>query len=1585
MQGTGELRVRTSRTRRVVALIAAFAVVMGAIIAGSASEPAQAVGSSCGPTINPIVCENSKPGTDPSVWDIDGAGDDSIQGFATDISVNAGSKIDFKVDTNARAYTIDIYRTGWYQGKGARFIQSVPVTAALPQTQPQCISDVSTELYDCGTWKVSASWNVPNTAVSGVYVAKLTRTDTGGASHIIFIVRNDGSTSDVVFQTSDPTWQAYNTYGGSDFYQGNANGRSYKISYNRPFATRGSMAGRDFYFSSEYATVRFLERNGYDMTYMAGVDTDRYGAQLLNHKVFLSVGHDEYWSGAQRKNVEAARDAGVNLQFLSGNEIYWRTRYEPSADVSKTPYRTLVSYKETWANAKIDPTSQWTGTWRDPRFAGAGNGGTLPENSLTGTMYFVNDDDLAVTVNSDEGKLRLWRNTSLTSLATGTKAALAPHTIGYESDEDSDNGFRPAGLIRLSTTVGPTPQYLTDYGNVVVPGTTEHHLTMYRAPSGALVFGAGTVQWGWGLDQEHDGNGAAADTRMQQAQVNLLADMGAQPGSLMTGLVAATKSTDTTAPVTSITSPTLGQKIAHGTTRTITGTATDVGGRVAGVEVSVDGGATWHPATGTTNWSYSYVQQGNGATTLLARAADDSGNFSANGTSVSVDVTGPFSVWGTRIPAQPAASDNQAVELGQRFTPTTDGYVNGVRFYKGATNTGTHTGTLWSEAGEQLASVQFTNETATGWQTAQFSAPVSVKAGVGYVVSYTAPKGGYAYDENYWPYKATPSTPLEVTSGVGAASPGVYGNPGDYPTLTYGDANYYVDVTFTAAASSPLAVVARTPVATSTSNMLNSTVTARFSKAVDASTVGLTVKAADGTTAPGTVGYDATTKTVTFTPSAALAAGTKYTAVPQAQDTSGGALAADAAWTFTTQTADLPDGTCPCTLFSESSRPMVDADPDATLVTLGVKVTPASDGKITALKYFKGTRNSGSHTGALWSSTGTKLASVTFADDSVYGWQTAKLSSPVSVKSGQTYVASYTAPQGGYSSSAGQFTAAFTRGPLTVPASGAVYTYADAFPTSTSTTSYLVDVVFEQGTPAPNLVSTTPVTGTVDVTRSTAISATFSAPISATFTGTVKANGTAVAGAWSRSSDGRSAVFAPAAALPASASVTVALTGVTGAQGGDVADTNWSFVVAATNGSPVLTLLGSRVPEIASDPDTAAVELGMAFRTSAPGQVTAIRFYKGTANTGTHTGSLWGPNGELLATVTFANESTSGWQRAALSTPVQLNAGAVYTVSYFAPSGRYSYTSAGFSSPVTNGVLSAETSDNGVYRYGAGSTMPTGTWNSTNYFVDVEFAADATAPTVATATPARSAQNVLVGAAVSAQFDRDVATGSPSITLKTTAGVTVPGTVGYDAGTRTVTFTPAAALQAGTGYRVSVVLNAAEIDSWTFTTAAQAQQGTTGNLFGTAAPATPSTADTDPVEVGTAFRVTEAGSATAIRFYKGTGNTGTHVGTLWSSDGAVLARVTFTSESSNGWQRAQLASPVALDPTKTYVVSYYAPKGHYASASGYFSAERANGKIVGLAPANGLYRYGTGGGFPTSSWNSSAYFVDAEIVFAGAG
>src|SRR6185503_14467838 len=154
--------------------------------------------------------------------------------------------------------------------------------------------------------------------------------------------------------------------------------RSAKVSYNRPFDTRDHDKS-SWLFNGEYPMIRWLEANGYDTKYWAGVDTDRFGGSgtigltsAVAPKAFLSVGHDEYWSGQQRANVESARNAGVNLAFFSGNEMFWKTRYETSIDGSNTAYRTLVSYKETFATGseRLDPNpaNPWTGTWRDTRF-----------------------------------------------------------------------------------------------------------------------------------------------------------------------------------------------------------------------------------------------------------------------------------------------------------------------------------------------------------------------------------------------------------------------------------------------------------------------------------------------------------------------------------------------------------------------------------------------------------------------------------------------------------------------------------------------------------------------------------------------------------------------------------------------------------------------------------------------------------------------------------------------------------------------------------------------------------------------------------------------------------------------------------------------------------------------------------------------------------------------------------------------------------------------------------------------------------------------------------------------------------------
>jgi hypothetical protein len=590
---------------------------------------------------NSIVTENCLTGNLPSEWDITGNGDGSIQGFATEISVNRGQTVNFKIDTDAPTYHIDIYRLGYYGGRGARKVATIAPTASLPQIQPNCLSQPATGLIDCGNWGVSASWAVPSNATSGVYIAKPTRDDTGGASHIVFIVRDDASTSDMLYQTSDTTWQAYNDYGGNSLYTGQPAGRAYKVSYNRPFTTRTVWNGEDWIFNAEYAMIRWLERNGYDVTYSSGIETDRAGSRLLNHRVFLSVGHDEYWSGPQRTNVENARNSGVDLGFFSGNEVFWRIRWEPSIDGSNQPYRTLVSYKETHANAIIDPQSPpgWTGTWRDPRFSppAAGNN---PENALTGTWFRVNTGTRAIEVPAEDGKMRFWRNTSVATLGAGQKATLAAGTLGYEWDEDPDNGRRPPGLVRLSTTDADNVLILTDWGSSYANGSARHHLTLYKHASGALVFGAGTIQWSWGLDTYHDnGTNNTTDSRMQQATVNLFADMGVQPLTLQAGLVSASASSDNLAPTASFSSPASGASIPRNSPTTISGTAADTGGGVVGaVEISTDGGTTWHPVTGRATWSYSWTPTAAGSVTLRVRASDDSANLQASPTTRTVTV-----------------------------------------------------------------------------------------------------------------------------------------------------------------------------------------------------------------------------------------------------------------------------------------------------------------------------------------------------------------------------------------------------------------------------------------------------------------------------------------------------------------------------------------------------------------------------------------------------------------------------------------------------------------------------------------------------------------------------------------------------------------------------------------------------------------------------------------------------------------------------------------------------------------------------------------------------------------------------------
>lgn len=1402
-------------------VLAIFLAVVGALLVAAPPQEAQAA---C--TGNAIACENQLPGNPESEWDVAGVGDPTIQGFATQMSVNAGSQVQFKIDTDAPAYLIKIYRLGWYQGNGARLVDTIAPSASLPQNQPACATDESTQIYDCGTWSVSASWTVPPTAVSGVYIARLIRTDTGGDSHIPFIVRHDGNTSQVLFQTSDTTWQAYNPYGGANFYSGGGPGRAYKLSYNRPFSTRTWEKGRDYLFSNEYPMIRYLEQNGYDVSYVSGLDTSADPGLITKHKVFMSVGHDEYWSKEQRANVTAARDAKVNLAFFGGNDVYWKTRWEPSQDGSNTANRTLVCYKDTWANTNIDPVDP-TATWRDPRFGDLGFG---PENSLIGTQFQANYSDLAIKVSAEEGRLRLWRNTNLASQSDGSTATLAAHTVGYESNEDVDNGYRPAGLARMSTTTGAVPEYLTDFGNTTAPGTTTHHLTQYRAPSGALVFSAGTVQWAWGLDSHHDGADVQpADPRMRQATANILAEMSALPTTIADDLTAPTKSTDTDAPTAVITTPTASSSVQAGDLVTVKGTASDTGGgRIAGVEVSVDGGATFHPADGRDAWTYKGLLTGTGPDAIQARAVDDSANLQAGPTKVSVDATCPCSIFGAMAPTNTNTAETAPVTLGTRFTSSKDGFITGVRFYKGVTNTGTHVGSLYDSSGRALAQATFTNEASSGWQSVSFANAVPITKGTAYVAAYYAPNGGYAADQYFFGYRSYSSGTLTAFGGSGADNVnGVFADGQRFPNDTYKQTNYYVDAVYSAVDTTPLSVSSVSPTADATSVPSGSTIRATFARGADPDTINVVLLDPQNHAVPGSSDYSAGSASVTFTPTQTLATSTTYTVSVTAQASSGVGMAAPHVWTFTTAKAPSTPGECPCSLFDDGDGPTGGAADDSDAVKVGVAFKASTSGTITGVRFYKSPGNDGIHTVDLWSVFGDPLATATVTHESSSGWQEASFGSPIAIVANTTYIASYLAPSGHYSHTANGLASSISRGPLTTLASGGRYGYGNGAPTSSSAANYWVDPVFNASPgQAPKVTSTSP--------GDKAVSVPVTAHVVVSFDSTVQAGSTAVAmkrtgddspiaGSLATESTGTSVTFVPAGALDPGTEYSLTISGAKSIGGTPMtAPVTIKLRTSGAEACPCSLMESTTTPAFSDAGDRDATTLGVKFTSSVNGYVKGLRYYRDAANTGTHVGKLWAGDGTELSSVTFEDSGT-GWQQASFSSPVEVTAGTTYVAGYYAPNGHYSADVGAFSQPMVNTPL-ASVGSGSVYRYGSG--FPDQTFMGTNYYVDVLFTTtNDSPPTVSDVSPNDNATSTAIDTSPSATFSRAITAASLVFTVKDGSDQLVAGQVGYDAVTRKATFSLAAPLAPDTVYTASVAASSASgvamsgPKKWSFTTA----------------------------------------------------------------------------------------------------------------------------------------------------------------------
>jgi len=434
------------------------------------------------------VAENQKPGT--ADWEIARpALNREIEGYASKTSVDGGETIDLYVNTAARHYAIDIFRMGWYGGAGARRVAGPIARDGIAQPAPA--TDPKTGLIECA-WRdpyrvTTADADGPWT--TGVYLARLTIAPDAGAdalqSFIVFVVRDDRRPAPIVFQSSVTTFAAYNNWGGQSLYAFNSgNAPARKVSFDRPYAAnpygvRLDGAG-DFLRRWEYNAVRFLERGGYDLTYLTDVDTHARADALNASRVFLSVGHDEYWSWPMRTHVEAARDRGVHLAFLGADVCYWQIRFEP--DARGDADRTIVAYKE--AAGDLDPlaldrTPQnnrlITGRWRDRPTSRA-------EERLVGVMYAADPVDADIVVSAPDH----WVFAG-TGLRTGDRLR---GLLGYEVDAIYGGGPPTLEQLAHSPFSGDGASARTRYAD----------MTIYTAASGALVFATGSMYWNWGLD-----------------------------------------------------------------------------------------------------------------------------------------------------------------------------------------------------------------------------------------------------------------------------------------------------------------------------------------------------------------------------------------------------------------------------------------------------------------------------------------------------------------------------------------------------------------------------------------------------------------------------------------------------------------------------------------------------------------------------------------------------------------------------------------------------------------------------------------------------------------------------------------------------------------------------------------------------------------------------------------------------------------------------------------------------------------------------------------------------------------------------
>ena len=429
----------------------------------------------------PIVAEeNANQGS--SAWRIVNAGDREIEGYASATSVLRGESIALHVRTTAPAFRVEIYRMGWYQGLGGRFMTAIDNVPGIVQPS----SDRGRAAY--GLLRVAAVLRARHSIrlVSGCLSRKATGrwvirarlpATSGFERYIVSVVRDDARRP-MLFQTSVTTYQAYNAWGGRSLYgevTGNYDERSRAVSFDRPFAHPDGFGSGQF-LTWEFPLVRWLEREGFDLPYATNIDVHSNRDLVSSYALFLGVGHDEYWSYDMRDHVESALQSGTSLAFLGANAMYWQVRLEPS---SVGPYRHMVCYK-----GDNDPDlSRNADLWRNLG---------RPEQEFIGVMYdgWFRNDQVPNVFPLLPVNTQLWPYAN-SGLVNGQEV---PGLVGYEYDMTFCNFPTPPSLIRLAESC-----VTVDSGRYPMS-----HATLYTAPSGAMVFGAGTNNWALGLIDDPD-------------------------------------------------------------------------------------------------------------------------------------------------------------------------------------------------------------------------------------------------------------------------------------------------------------------------------------------------------------------------------------------------------------------------------------------------------------------------------------------------------------------------------------------------------------------------------------------------------------------------------------------------------------------------------------------------------------------------------------------------------------------------------------------------------------------------------------------------------------------------------------------------------------------------------------------------------------------------------------------------------------------------------------------------------------------------------------------------------------------------